>query len=84
MIAARLAGLRHGGDRGNQHTGGKPSIDDLKSKSKSRTEAAKDLKVSTKSVDRVQVGCGSLVMRPRGGACRAIRMELGRTDEAGR
>ena len=55
MIASSVATIRHGGERGNQYTGGKSSIDGLaKLTNKDRTQAAKELNVSTASVDRAR------------------------------
>ena len=51
MVAARIADLSHGGDRGNQHTGGKGSIDPL---AKTKQEAADLLKVGTATVKRAR------------------------------
>jgi hypothetical protein len=50
MVAAKVANGTWGGDRGNQHTGGKPSIDDLP-----LGKAAKLFNVSPKSVERARV-----------------------------
>jgi hypothetical protein len=41
MVAAKWAKLKHGGERGNQHTGGKSPIGDLaQTETKTRDEAA--------------------------------------------
>ena len=48
LVAARLARLTHGGDRGNQHTGGKRPIDHLPT----IEQAAKLLSVGEKTVRR--------------------------------
>lgn len=54
-VAAKWAKLRHGGDRGNQHTGGKPPIGGLpQSDSKTRKDAADLLNVGVRSVDRAK------------------------------
>ena len=47
MVAAKLATMQKGGDRGNQHTGGKASIDALP-----QSEVAEMLNVSRPSVQR--------------------------------
>ncbi len=49
MVAAKIAGLQRGGDRGNQHTGGKEPIGSLP-----QDEAADLLNVSAKSVQRAK------------------------------
>jgi N6-adenosine-specific RNA methylase IME4 len=49
MIAARVANIQRGGDRGNQHTGGKPSIEGLPV-----AAAAELLNVSRPSVERAR------------------------------
>jgi ParB-like chromosome segregation protein Spo0J len=57
-VAAKLAKLKHGGERGNQHTGGKGSNDTL-------ADAAAQLNVSEPSVKRAKAaikgGCKELV-----------------------
>ncbi len=47
MVAAKIATMQKGGDRGNQHTGGKASIDALP-----QSEVAEMLNVSRESVQR--------------------------------
>jgi hypothetical protein len=47
MVAAKIATMQKGGDRGNQHTGGKASIDALP-----QSEVAEILNVSRESVQR--------------------------------
>jgi len=55
MVAAKWAKLKHGGGRGNQHTGGKSPIGDLaQTETKTRNEAAKLLNVGTSSIDRAK------------------------------
>jgi hypothetical protein len=56
MVAAEWAGLKQGGDRGNQHTGGKSPIGGLANQSATatRNEAAKLLNVGTSSIDRAK------------------------------
>lgn len=57
MVAAKWAKLKHGGERGNQHTGGKSPIGDLanqQTETKTRDEAAKLLNVGTSSIDRAK------------------------------
>lgn len=49
MIAAQLAAMSRGGDRGNQHTGGKPSIGGMPAE-----QAAELLNVGTRSVERAR------------------------------
>jgi ParB-like chromosome segregation protein Spo0J len=56
MVAAKWAGLKQGGDRGNQHTGGKSPIGGLANPSATATrdEAAALLNVGTSSIDRAK------------------------------
>ena len=49
MIAVKLTALGRGGDRGNQYTGGKPSIEGLPIEN-----AAERLSVSLASVERAK------------------------------
>lgn len=53
MVAARLANLGRGGDRGNQHTGGKASIEALP-EAISEPQAAEMLNVGRSSVQRAK------------------------------
>jgi hypothetical protein len=50
MIAAELATMKKGGDRGNQHTGGKREISPLAEPLVSRDQAAEMLQVNQKTV----------------------------------
>lgn len=50
MVAARIATLTHGGDRGNQYTGGKRSIDPLPT----QQQAAEAMNVSEATVKRAK------------------------------
>jgi hypothetical protein len=50
MTATRVASIEHGGDRGNQHTGGKASIDAL-----AQPDAAKRFNVSQRAMTATRV-----------------------------
>jgi hypothetical protein len=53
--AAKAANLKHGGERGNQYTGGKSPIGDLApTATQTRNEMAKAFGVSTGSIDRAK------------------------------